>query len=102
MNKFKELIDGEKPTLVDFFAKWCGPCKMMHTVLENLKKEVGDQAAIVKVDVDAEANRALAAQYQVRSIPTLIIFKEGKAVWQHVGATDLETLKQALLTAAGL
>lgn len=83
MSDFYEIIKSDKPTLVDFFATWCGPCKMQAPILEQVKNQVGDAANIVKVDVDA--NRELAAKYNVQSIPTLIIFKNGEPVWRAMG-----------------
>ena len=73
MNDFNEIINSDKPTLVDFFATWCGPCKMQSPILDELKNKVGDAANIVKVDVDR--NPDLSAKYQIRSVPTIIIFK---------------------------
>ena len=83
MNDFNEMIAGKKPTLVDFYATWCGPCKMQAPILEEVKCEVGDSANIVKIDVDK--NQELAARYRVQSIPTLIMFKDGEAVWRASG-----------------
>lgn len=94
MSDFNEIIKGEKPTLVDFFATWCGPCKMQSPILEQLKSKVGDKATIVKVDVDA--NLELAARYQVRSIPTLIVFKNGEPLWRASGLQQLEVLERKL------
>ena len=83
MSDFSELINQSKPTLVDFFATWCGPCKMQSPILEQVKEKVGDAANILKIDIDT--NLRLAAQYNVRSVPTLILFKNGEALWRGVG-----------------
>ncbi len=90
MNDFNEMIAGQKPTLVDFYATWCGPCKMQAPILEEVKKEVGDAANIVKIDVDK--NQELAARYRVQSIPTLIMFKDGEAVWRASGLQQKDFL----------
>lgn len=95
MSKFEALINGEKPVLVDFFATWCGPCHMQAPILEEVKQRVGDTATIVKIDVDK--NPQVAAQYQIRGVPTLIIFKNGEIKWRQSGvfqANDLERLLQ--------
>lgn len=94
MEKFSELIASEKPLLVDFFATWCGPCKMMHPVLEDLAKMVGDNARIVKIDIDK--NQELANAYNVRSVPTLMIFKNGELKWRTSGVTPAATLQSEL------
>ena len=90
MNDFEKLIGDSKPTLVDFFATWCGPCKMQSPILEQVKNTVGDKANIVKVDIDN--NRALAQRYNVQSVPTLIMFKDGEAIWRTVGLQQADTL----------
>lgn len=83
MNDFNDIIKDTKPTLVDFYATWCGPCKMQAPILEDVKKTVGDKANILKIDVDR--NSELAARYRVKSIPTFIMFVEGEAVWRGSG-----------------
>lgn len=94
MEKFEDIINSDKPVLVDFFATWCGPCKMMHPVLEDLHACVGDKARIIKIDIDQ--NEALAAHYNVRSVPTLIIFKNGEIKWRGVGVTPISDLEARL------
>ncbi len=90
MDDFNKLIADDKPTLVDFFATWCGPCKMQAPIIEQVKHEIGDAANIVKIDIDK--SRALAARYGVRSVPTLIMFKHGDAVWRGVGVHPADLL----------
>lgn len=94
MNDFNEIINSDKPTLVDFFATWCGPCKMQSPILDELKNKVGDASNIVKVDVDR--NPDLSAKYQIRSVPTIIIFKNGEPQWRASGLQQLEILEDKL------
>lgn len=94
MNDFEKLINESKPTLVDFFATWCVPCKMQSPIIEEVKNEIGDKANVVKVDIDK--NRALATQYNVQSIPTLILFVKGEPVWRAVGLQQREALVKKL------
>ena len=94
MEKFNEMINGEQLTLVDFFATWCGPCKMMHLILEQLKEKMGDDIRILKVDVDK--NEALSMQYRIQSVPTLMLFKKGEMLWRQSGAMSLNDLMQKI------
>ena len=94
MEKFNEMINGEQLTLVDFFATWCGPCKMMHPILEQLKEKMGDDIRILKVDVDK--NEALSMQYRIQSVPTLMLFKKGEMLWRQSGAMSLNDLIQKI------
>lgn len=94
MNDLNELINGQKPTLVDFFATWCGPCKMMHPVLEQLKDKMGDTVNIIKVDVDK--NQELSAQYRIQSVPTLMVFKGGEMKWRGAGVHQVADLEAKL------
>jgi len=91
MANFAEMINGNTPVLVDFYADWCGPCKMMAPVLEQLKGEVKGKATILKVDVDK--NQKASAKYNIQSIPTMILFKNGQILWRHSGTAGLHQLK---------
>ena len=94
MEKFNEMINDEQLTLVDFFATWCGPCKMMHPILEQLKEKMGDDIRILKVDVDK--NEALSMQYRIQSVPTLMLFKKGEMLWRQSGGMSLNDLMQKI------
>ncbi len=92
MESFNDILSSERLTLIDFYATWCGPCKMMHPVLERLKSELGDTLLIIKIDIDR--NEALAAQYRIQSVPTLMLAKGGEIVWRQSGAMGLDGLKK--------
>lgn len=90
---FNDIINSDKPVLVDFYADWCGPCKMMPPILKEVKSSLGDQVKIIKIDSDKEVQ--LSQKYQIRSIPTLMIFKNGKVLWKEAGvkqASELQTI----------
>ena len=82
-SNFNKIIDSETPVLVDFYADWCGPCKMLAPILKQVKEEMGEVLKIVKIDVDK--NTAIAAKYQVRGVPTMLLFKNGKQLWRQSG-----------------
>ncbi len=90
MDTFSDVISADRLVLVDFFATWCGPCKAMHPVLEQLKQQLGDRLRIIKIDVDK--NQAVAAQYQVQAVPTLMLFRGGRQLWRQSGAVPLQQL----------
>ena len=94
METFSEIINDNRLVLVDFFATWCGPCKMMHPVLEQLKGELGEDVRIIKLDVDR--NEKLAAAYRIQSVPTLVLFRGGEVLWRQSGAVSLVDLKSRI------
>ena len=96
MNKFQDIIAGDTPVLVDFFAEWCGPCKMMKPVLEELKKKMGNKIIILKIAIDK--NISLSSEYRIQSVPTLVLWKQGEIIWRQSGALSLNELEQILLS----
>ena len=99
MSSFQELINSETPVLVDFFATWCGPCKMMTPILQDVARQMGENARIVKVDIDK--NPQAAAAFEVRGVPTLIIFKKGQQIWRQSGVVPADQIVQKLKSAIG-
>lgn len=91
---FSEIVKGDKPVLVDFYADWCGPCKMMAPILQDLKRRMGDSIHIIKIDT--EKNPDIAIHYQVRGIPNLILFKKGHILWQQAGVMQAAYLEQII------
>lgn len=95
MSNFEKIINSEKPVLIDFFATWCGPCKMLTPVLKEVKDSLGDRISIIKIDVDK--NQQLASKYQVRGVPTMILYQEGKQLWRQSGALSKEEIIKIII-----
>ena len=92
--KFDEILKSDKPVLIDFYAEWCGPCKMLAPILKEVKEEIGDAATIVKIDVDASPQAS--QKFEIRGVPTLIIYKNGEQVWRKSGLLDKQSLLSLL------
>ncbi len=93
-SSFGDIINSDTPVLVDFFADWCGPCKMLAPILKDVKSELGDSIKIVKIDVDK--NPSIASKYQVRGVPTMLLFKNGKQLWRQSGVLQKKDIIQII------
>lgn len=94
MATFQEIINSDKPVLVDFFAEWCGPCKMMAPILQQVKTDLADEVTVIKVDVDK--NQQAAQAYQIQGVPTLILFQKGEIKWRQSGVVPANTIKKVV------
>jgi thioredoxin 1 len=95
MSNFTDIINSEKPVLVDFFATWCGPCQMLLPVLNQVKDSLQDRITIIKIDVDK--NKELAQKHQVRGVPTMMLFQDGKQLWRQSGVLNKEEIIKIIL-----
>lgn len=96
MEKFKALINSENPVLVDFFATWCGPCQMLSPILKDVKDAVGDKVKIIKIDVDKNRDLMANPQFQVKGVPTLMLFQNGKMLWRQSGVLSKDEIVRTL------
>jgi len=97
-SSFQDIINSDKPVLIDFFATWCGPCQMLGPILKEVKENLGERISIIKVDVDK--NQELAAMQQVRGVPTMMLFQNGKQLWRQSGVLSKEEIIQVILEKA--
>lgn len=95
MSNFDTIIQSEKPVLIDFFATWCGPCKLLGPILKEVKDSLGDRVSIIKIDVDK--NQQISSQYQVRGVPTMMLFQNGKQLWRQSGVLTKEEIIKTIL-----
>ena len=95
MSDFDTIINSDKPVLIDFFATWCGPCKILGPILKEVKDNLGDRVSIIKIDVDK--NQKISGQYQVRGVPTMILFQNGKQLWRQSGVVSKEEIIKTIL-----
>ena len=91
-NELSDRVNREKFTLVDFYATWCGPCQVMHPVLDELQRQYGDNIEIIRLDVDRSENVRLSKHYNIMSVPTLILFYDGRQLWRNSGVVSLDAL----------
>lgn len=94
MSSFQQILNDPKPVLIDFYAEWCGPCKMMPPILKELKEKMGETLRIIKIDVDK--NQQIASKYQVRGVPTLMLMKKGSVLWKQSGVMDAISLHKTI------
>lgn len=94
MGKFSDIVKSEIPTLVDFYATWCGPCQTMHPIMDRLKDDLGNKVRILKIDIDK--NSDVAEKFKIRGVPTFILFKKGEILWRQSGVIDINTLKNKI------
>lgn len=94
MASFSDIINSDKPVLIDFHATWCGPCKQLSPIIQDVSKEMGESVRVIKIDVDK--NQSVAQKYQIRGVPTMMIFKEGKQLWRQSGVLSKEVIKAEL------
>ena len=96
MKTFQDIIQSEKPVLVDFFATWCGPCQTLGPILKEVKDSLGDRVSIIKIDVDK--NQEIAARFQVKGVPTMMLFQNGKMLWRQSGVVDKNAIVNTILS----
>lgn len=95
MNAFHKIINAEKPVLIDFYATWCGPCQMLSPVLKQVKDNLGERISIIKIDVDK--NQDIAASYQIKGVPTMMLFQNGKQLWRQSGVLSKEEIIRIII-----
>ena len=94
METFQQLIDGDTPVLVDFYADWCGPCKAMEPTIKEVAGIISGKTRVIKLDIDR--NQPTAGKYNVQAVPTFILFRKGKEIWRHPGMIDKKSLLSVL------
>ena len=94
MASFSDIINSNKPVLIDFHATWCGPCKQLSPIIQEVSKDLGEAVRVIKIDVDK--NQSVAQKYQIRGVPTMMIFKEGKQLWRQSGVLSKDVIKAEL------
>ena len=101
MDSFNNLINGDKPVLIDFFATWCGPCQMLSPIVKEVKDTLGDRVAVIKIDIDKNQALMSQPQFQVRGVPTLMLFHKGKMLWRQSGVLPKEQIVSSVLDRIG-